>query len=107
MQKRQVLINAAMSVLQIIIIGIVVFILYKFLLATIGAKKLGIWSLILSSSSIAQVVNFGISGSVVKFVAKYTALKENQNASNVIQTAALSLGVFVGFFLVIVYRPQL
>ena len=93
MQKRQVLINAVMSVLQIVLIGIVIFILYKFLLVTIGVRKMGIWSLILASTSVAQVANFGFSGSVVKFVAKYTALKENQNASNVIQTAAISLGV--------------
>ena len=103
MQKRQVLINAAMSVLQIVIIGIVIFILYKFLLAEIGAKQLGIWSLVLSSTTLAQVANFGFSGSVVKFVAKYAALKEHQNASNVIQTAAISLGVFVGFLLLIAY----
>ena len=103
MQKRQVLINAAMSVLQIVIISIVIFILYKFLLAEIGAKQLGIWSLVLSSTTLAQVANFGFSGSVVKFVAKYAALKEHQNASNVIQTAAISLGVFVGFLLLIAY----
>jgi len=103
MQKRQVLINAAMSVLQIVLIGIVICILYKFLLVTVGVRKMGIWSLILASTSVAQVANFGLSGSVVKFVAKYTALKENQNVSNVIQTAAISLGVLVGFLLLIAY----
>jgi O-antigen/teichoic acid export membrane protein len=103
MQKRQVLINAAMSVLQVVLVGIVIFILYKFLLVTIGVRKMGIWSLILASSSVAQVANFGLSGSVVKFVAKYTALKENQNVSDVIQTAAISLGVFVGFLLIVAY----
>ena len=103
MQKRQVLINALMSVLQIVLIGIVIFILYKFLLVTIGAKQLGIWSIVLATSSVSQVANFGFAGSVVKFVAKYTALKENQNAANVIQTAAISLGVFVGLLLLIAY----
>ena len=103
MRKRQVLINAVMSIIQIVIIGIVIFILYKFLLVTIGIKKMGIWSLILATTSVAQIANFGFSGSVVKFVAKYTALKENQNASNVIQTAAISLGVFVGFLLLFAY----
>ncbi len=103
MQKRQVLINAVMSMIQTVIIGIVIFILYKFLLVTIGVKEMGIWSLILATSSTAQVANFGFSGSVVKFVAKYTALKENQNASNVIQTAAISLGVFAGFLLLFTY----
>jgi len=103
MRKRQVLINAAMSVLQILLIGVVIFILYKFLLVTIGAKQLGIWSLVLATSSLSQIANFGFSGSVVKFVAKYIALKENQNTSNVIQTAVISLGVFVGFLLLTVY----
>ena len=103
MQKRQVLINALMSVLQIVLIGIVIFILYKFLLVSIGAKQLGIWSIVLATSSVSQIANFGLSGSVVKFVAKYTALRENQNASNVIQTAAITLGVFVGFLLLIAY----
>ena len=103
MKKRQVLINAAMSVCQIVLIGITIFILYKFLLGTIGSKQLGIWSLVLATSSVSQIANFGLSGSVVKFVAKYTALKENQNASNVIQTAAISLGSFVGILLLITY----
>jgi O-antigen/teichoic acid export membrane protein len=103
MRKKQVLINAVMSMIQIVIIGIVIFILYKFLLVTIGVKKMGIWSLILATTSIAQIANIGFSGSVVKYVAKYTALKENQNASNVIQTATISLCVFVGFLLLFAY----
>ncbi len=103
MKKRQVLINAAMSVLQIASIGVVIFVLYRFLLTTIGVKKLGIWSLILSTTSVAQAANFGLSGSVVKFVAKYSALKERRNVSRVIETAAVSLAAFVGLVLLISY----
>ena len=103
MKKRLILINAFTSLVQVILVGIVIFILYRFLLVTIGAKQLGVWSLILSSTSIAQVANFGLSGSVVKFVAKYTALKENQNVSQVIQTAAVSLGAFSGLLMLITY----
>ena len=103
MKKRLILINAFTSLVQVILVGIVIFILYRFLLVTIGAKQLGVWSLILSSTSIAQVANFGLSGSVVKFVAKYTALKENQNVSQVIQTAAVSLGAFSGLLMLIAY----
>jgi O-antigen/teichoic acid export membrane protein len=103
MQKRQVLINAVFSVAQILVIGIVIFILYRFLLNTLGVKQLGIWSLILSTTSVAQVANFGLSGSVVKFVAKYLARNENENISEVIQTAAISLGIFIGLALLISY----
>ena len=103
MKKRQILINAALSVAQIVVIGGVLFVLYKFLLNTIGVEQLGIWSLVLATTSITQIANFGLSGSIVKFVAKYIALGENENVSGVIQTAALSVATFAGCILLIGY----
>ncbi len=86
MQKRQILINAFMSIVQIIIISAVLFILYKFLLNTIGVEQLGIWSLVLATTSVSQIASFGLSGSVVKFVAKYIAKEDEKSVSEVIQT---------------------
>jgi len=103
MQKRQVLINAIMSVLQTIVIAIVLFILYRFLLETIGIEQLGIWSLVLATTSVTQIANFGLSGSVVKFVAKYVARGEDENISAVIQTAVLSIAMSVGILMLIGY----
>lgn len=79
------------------------FILYRFLLDTIGVKQLGIWSLVLATTSVTQIASFGLSGSVVKFVAKYIAREEKENASKVVQTATISVAVFVGFILLIGY----
>jgi len=103
MQKRQVLINAIMSVMQIFLIGAVLFILYKFLLNTIGVEQLGIWSLVLATTSVTQIATFGLSGSVVKFVAKYKAREDNENVSKVIQTAVISVAGFIGIVLLIGY----
>jgi len=103
MQKRQILINAIMSIIQIVVIGIVLFILYRFLLDTIGIEQLGIWSLVLAITSVTQFANFGLSGSVVKFVAKHIAHGENKNISVIIQTATLSVGAFLGLILIICY----
>lgn len=103
MNKRQILVNAIMSVIQTVVIAGVLFILYKFLLSTIGVERLGIWSLVLSSTSITQIASFGLSGSVVKFVAKYIAREENKNVSGIVQTAAISIAIFVGVFLLISY----
>lgn len=105
MQKRQIFINALMSVFQIIVISIVSFFLYRFLLKTIGVEKLGIWSLILATTSVTQIANMGFSGSVVKFVAKYVARGEPDNVSKVIQTAALSIAVSIGITLLALYTP--
>lgn len=103
MQKKQVLINAGMSILQIIVIGGSLFILYRFLLNTIGVEQLGVWSLVLAVASATQIANFGLSGSVVKFVAKYIARGDFKLVSDVIQTATLSVGAFVAMFFLIFY----
>ncbi len=42
--SRRLLVNAVMSVAQVVVIGVVYFILYRFLLENIGIEVLGIWS---------------------------------------------------------------
>jgi len=103
MQKRRIFINAFMSVLQIILVGGVLFFLYKFLLKTIGVEQFGIWSLVLSTTSVIQAANLGLSGSVVKFVAKYVARNELDKVSGVIQTTTISLAVIIGVLLIAGY----
>ncbi|MCL0069466.1 oligosaccharide flippase family protein [Dehalococcoidia bacterium] len=102
-QKRQILINAIMSVVQVVIVGIVLFVLYRFLLNTIGIEQLGVWSVVLATTSVANIANLGLSASVVKFVAKYLARGEGQTVANVIQTSAISIGVLIGLVLLIAY----
>jgi O-antigen/teichoic acid export membrane protein len=102
-QKRRVLINAASSIIQVVAISVALFILYRFLLDTIGVEKLGVWSVVLATTSVAAIANLGLSASVVKFVAKYVARRQEQTVVDVIQTAAISTGVAVGFLLIAVY----
>ncbi len=103
MQKRLVFINAIASLVQIVLVSGVLFFLYKFLLKSIGVEQLGVWSLILATTSASNVATFGISGSVVKFVAKYVARGEDRNVSGVIQTGVISLGLIIGFVLLAGY----
>jgi len=103
MKKRQILINAIISVIQIVAVSLLIFILYRYLLNSIGIELLGIWSLILATTSITQIANLGLSGSIVKFVAKYIARGEDENVSDVIQTATLSVAIIISIFLLIGY----
>lgn len=103
MRERRLLLNAAMSVVQIIIAGSVLFILYRFLLMTIGIEQLGLWSLVLSTTSITHFANLGFSGSVTKFVAQSVARGEKEKVSRLIQTATLSVAAFSGLILLIFY----
>lgn len=88
-----------MSVIQIVVIAVIIFILYKFLLKTIGVEQFGIWSLVFATTSTAQIAQFGLTGSVVKFVAKYIARKNHQRVSDIIQTASLSVAFLMGLIL--------
>jgi len=103
MEKRRILINSVMSVIQIVVVSVVLFVLYKFLLETIGAEKFGIWSLVLAATAVTQIADLGLSGGVVKFVAKYIAREEDQSVSEIIQTAVLTIGLTVGVVLIIAY----
>src|SRR4030042_5936773 len=103
MNKRKIFINAIMSIVQIIINIGVLFLLYRFLISTIGIKRCGRWSLVLATASMVSIANVGFSGSVVKFVAKHVALNQYVTVSRLIQTAAISTGIFVGFVSLVVY----
>jgi O-antigen/teichoic acid export membrane protein len=92
-----------MSATQIVIGGVVLFLLYRFLLYTIGPRQLGIWSLVSATISVIQIANLGLSSSVIKYVAKYKALGDFKKLSEVIQTAVITVTVLVGFLLVICY----
>jgi len=89
--------------IQVIVIGGTLFVLYRFLLNTIGVEQLGIWSLVLATTAVTQIANLGFSTGVVKFVAKYIARGENENVSSIIQTASITVGTFVGLILMIGY----
>lgn len=76
--KRQVIINSIMSIVQTILTGACFFVLYGFILRTIGTEKLGIWSLVLATANLVGANDLGFASGVVKFVAKYNARKEEK-----------------------------
>jgi O-antigen/teichoic acid export membrane protein len=79
------------------------FILYKVIIEALGIKMLGAWSIVLAATSITQMSDFGISGGVTKFVAKYLAINQPQKACQVVTTAAFSLACIVGLTYIIFY----
>ncbi len=103
--KRQIIRNATAATTQVVISGITLFVLYRYLLDTIGVDRLGIWSVVLATTSSARFAELGFSGSVVRFVAKYIALDDWKTAGDIIQTAAISLGLFVSLVLLLTYFP--
>lgn len=102
-QKKTVSRNALAAIIQIIFNGVVLFFLYRYLLNTIGIERVGVWSIVMAVTSTART-DFGFVGSVTKFVAQYLARGDIQQAANIVQTAGISIAVFLSIILVIVYQ---
>ncbi|MCK4794979.1 MAG: hypothetical protein KAV87_65225, partial [Desulfobacteraceae bacterium] len=94
-----------MTVVQVLLSAIVLFLLYRFLLETLGVKLLGVWSIVLATAMTARISELGFSGSVVKFVAKHLALDDVAKVSGIIQTAAVSVFIVIGFVVIAAYYP--
>ncbi|HSM15630.1 MAG TPA: oligosaccharide flippase family protein [Gemmatimonadales bacterium] len=102
-RKRQLLVNAMVSVGQVIVTGAVYFVLYRFLLDRLGPLEFGVWALVLATTSAAGIANLGLTTSAVKFVSQYLARDDRPRVALVIQTAVLSVAVFLAVVAVAVY----
>jgi O-antigen/teichoic acid export membrane protein len=90
-------------VLQVVVLGVLPFVLYRFLLDTIGVELLGVWSVVLSTSTISRIGELGLSASAVKFVAKYVAREDMETAADALQTAVLTVAAVLGLGLLLAY----
>ncbi len=99
MKVKLLFINAAGSVIQSIGLSIILFVLYRWLLETMGPERLGIWSLVIATTSVAGVGKLGLTGSVLKFTAKYVALGDFKRAAGIIETSFVSVSLFMGAIL--------
>lgn len=71
--NKKILVNVISSGAQIGLIGIVYLFLYRLLVKELGVEQLGVWSVVLATTSLANLANFGVSSSVVRYVALYMA----------------------------------
>lgn len=92
-----------MAIAQVVIVGIVYLVLYKYLLNTIGIELLGVWSLIIASTSLALIANFGISTSIIKFVATYYARSDIESLKKLLFTASVFIIITYSFISIIIF----
>ena len=91
--QHQVSRNAKWAIAQTVISAVVLFVLYRFLLKELGAAKLGLWSIILASTSLARLGELGFSNATLRFVGQYTGSGKPQEAAEVLETALLSISL--------------
>jgi len=95
--------NASVSVIQTVISGLVMFVLYRYLIDNLGSEQLGLWSVVLAGTSVARLSDMGLTGSVVKFVARYHAVKDEVQAAEIVQTAVISIACVMAVLCLVIY----
>lgn len=103
-------VNSAMSTktsflltAQVIVSGVTLFLLYRYLYVALGAASLGLWSLVLATTGVTRFAELGLAGSLSRFVARYLGLDDPLRASLVVETglltifAAMSCVCLIGF----------
>lgn len=95
--------NIVFTVLQIFLSAFILFFLYRLIINTVGLKQLGIWSLISTSITSLSILNYGFSGSLVKYVSKYAILGDRLKVKKLIETTSISVSIFSFFLSIIGY----
>lgn len=95
--------NVLATVAQVVISGVVFFVLYRYLYGRLGVEQIGVWSLVLATTSISRIGDLGLSAGVVRFVAQALGRNDTQRAADVLQTVALTLGVLMAALLAVGY----
>lgn len=103
MNKKKTGFNAIISSTQVVITGITFFLIYRYLLDQLGANLLGVWSLIVATSSVASLANFGLTSGLVKFVAEYNVLNKHSELYRLVFTSAISILILLVFASVLIF----
>jgi len=88
--------NAIASVAQVVISAFILFELYRFLMRHLGVEQIGVWSLVMASTAIARLSEFGLGGGVVKFVAGDLGGQQTERATRTISMAVVAIAGVVG-----------
>lgn len=83
--------NAMASVGQTVVSALLLFVLYRAVLQSLGAEALGVWSVVLATTGAARIAELGLSGSAVKYVAAYAARGEASRAARAAETTVVSV----------------
>ncbi len=105
-KHNQIMKNAVITVIQVVVSAVFLFFIYKFLLGAIGPAKMGIWSIVMALSTVARITDLGFAGGMTRFVAKYRAKQQEEAVLEVVETGVLSL-IVLAFAMVALFFPLL
>lgn len=107
MNKPHLSINVATAFFQILVNSIILFFLYRFLLDQVGVAMIGVWSLVLATTAFGNLAGFGFPRSLIYFLPGLIRKNQQKVAVVYIETAFISISVFVILLCLLLYSPLL
>lgn len=99
MRKNNVLVSIFSNWAALVLSVIIAFIVSPLLVNTLGDETYGIWVIIVSITGYFTVLDFGVNTAIVRYISKYTALKDAKNAIAV-YSSSFSFFSIVALFVV-------
>jgi O-antigen/teichoic acid export membrane protein len=98
--------NAIWNLAEVAGSSVVLFVLYKLILKHLGVSALGIWSLVLATTSLARVADLGAAGGLGRYVALAHARNEaGDEALSYVETALIANAGFYILLGAVLYYP--
>jgi O-antigen/teichoic acid export membrane protein len=103
MSARRVFRNAVFSAAQTVLNAGALFWLYRYISHTLSVADLGLWSLVIASTALGWIADFGIGAGVIRFVAQSVAARDEAAAARTVSVSLASVAVLVGVGCLVVY----
>lgn len=98
--------NMAWNIAEVIASTIMIFVLYKVIVARLGVESLGVWALVLAATSIGRFVDVGMTGGLSRYVAGVGAGSAGPGEVRAyIDTAVLMNAALYGALALALYWP--
>jgi O-antigen/teichoic acid export membrane protein len=94
--RQRLVVNAISSVVQVVVSAGLLFALYHFLNRQLSIQQIGAWSLVLASTALGRLADFGLGAGVVRFVAKDLGIHRPDMAVCSISMSLASIALIVG-----------
>lgn len=97
--------NVLANVLQMLAGAGLLFVLYRYINATLGVAQFGVWSVVLATASASRLANLGLGAGMTRFIARYLALEDRHTAARMIETSSVTLALVLALVLPALYVP--
>lgn len=97
--------NVIWAVAEVIVSGIILFFLYRIIIKDLSIEALGIWSLVMATTSLGRLADLGTASGLSRFVAASMAKNENDKAIYYAETAVLTNFILYLVIAVVIWGP--